>query len=261
MGTPAFTNRLIHEKSPYLLQHAHNPVNWYPWGKEAFDLSKAEDRPIFLSIGYATCHWCHVMDKESFQNPEIAQLMNDTFVNIKVDREELPEVDGIYMEFAQALMASAGGWPLNVILTPELKPFFAVTYLPPADKRGLVEGEFIRHMHLLWRGEERKNLEDQANKIVEIFEEASKSFGEDLPSEASLNQGLETLYTLSDPVYGGFKGEPKFPMGYQASLFLHHAKSKNDNRSLFLRRACVRNDAPRGDLRCNWRGIFPLFCR
>ena len=136
MSTPQFTNRLIKEKSPYLLQHAHNPVDWYPWGPEAFEQAKKLDRPIFLSIGYATCHWCHVMEKESFENPEIAKLMNETFINIKVDREELPEVDSIYMEFAQALMASAGGWPLNLILTPDLKPFFAVTYLPPANRRG-----------------------------------------------------------------------------------------------------------------------------
>src|SRR5579871_6426852 len=131
-------NHLIHEKSPYLLQHAHNPVDWYPWSKEAFEKAKELDRPIFLSIGYATCHWCHVMEKESFQDPAIAQLMNDTFVNIKVDREELPEVDSIYMDFAQALMASAGGWPLNLVLTPDLKPFFAMTYLPAANHRGLV---------------------------------------------------------------------------------------------------------------------------
>ena len=109
------TNRLIHEKSPYLLQHANNPVDWYPWGDEAFEAAQKQDKPIFLSIGYATCHWCHVMGKESFEDPEVAKVMNEAFVNIKVDREEHPEVDNIYMEFAQALMSSAGGWPLNVI--------------------------------------------------------------------------------------------------------------------------------------------------
>ncbi|NGX38006.1 MAG: hypothetical protein K1000chlam2_01175 [Chlamydiae bacterium] len=132
------SNRLSQEKSPYLLQHANNPVDWYPWGEEAFEKARAEDKPIFLSIGYATCHWCHVMEKETFENVEIAQLMNDTFVNIKVDREEHPEIDSIYMEFAQALMSSAGGWPLNVVLTADLKPFFAVTYLPPKAAKGLL---------------------------------------------------------------------------------------------------------------------------
>src|ERR1700733_1960919 len=113
-----FTNRLIHEKSPYLLQHAHNPVDWYPWGEEAFNAAKEQDKPIFLSIGYATCHWCHVMERESFENLEVAKLMNQTFINIKVDREELPDVDSLYMEFAQSMMAGAAGWPLTVILTP-----------------------------------------------------------------------------------------------------------------------------------------------
>ncbi len=136
MSAPPFTNRLIKEKSPYLLQHAHNPVDWYPWGQEAFDSAKKLNLPIFLSIGYATCHFCHVMEKESFQNEKVAALMNEAFVNIKVDREELPQVNNMYMEFAQALMASACGWPLNLILTPDLKPFFAVTYLPAEAKGG-----------------------------------------------------------------------------------------------------------------------------
>ena len=125
-----FTNRLVHEKSPYLQQHAHNPVDWYPWGEEAFAKAKELDRPIFLSIGYATCHWCHVMERESFANPEIGQLLNGAFINIKVDREEHPEVDSLYMDLAQAMMTGGGGWPLNVILAPDLKPLLAVTYLP-----------------------------------------------------------------------------------------------------------------------------------
>src|SRR5262245_50317301 len=134
-----YTNRLVNEKSPYLLQHAHNPVNWYPWGDEAFQAARDQDKPIFLSIGYATCHWCHTMERESFEDLEVAQLMNETFINIKVDREELPEVDNLYMEFAQSMMAGAAGWPLNVILTSrDLKPFFATTYLPPHSMHGLM---------------------------------------------------------------------------------------------------------------------------
>ena len=125
-----FTNRLIHESSPYLLQHAHNPVDWYPWTEEAFEKAKKEDKPVLVSIGYAACHWCHVMERESFENPEVAAIMNEHFVNIKVDREERPDVDHIYMDAIQAITGS-GGWPLNVFLTPDRKPFYGGTYFPP----------------------------------------------------------------------------------------------------------------------------------
>ena len=128
---PEHTNRLIHEKSPYLLQHAHNPVDWYPWGEEAFAKARKENKPIFLSVGYSTCHWCHVMERESFENPAVAKLMNDSFVSIKVDREERPDVDATYMTFVQAT-TGGGGWPMTVFLTPELKPFAGGTYLPSA---------------------------------------------------------------------------------------------------------------------------------
>src|SRR5258706_9427244 len=130
---PAHTNRLAREKSPYLLQHAHNPVDWYPWGEEAFAKARRENKPIFLSIGYSTCHWCHVMAHESFENPEIAKLMNELFVNIKVDREERPDVDRVYMTYVQAT-TGGGGWPMSVFLTPELKPFYGGTYFPPDDR-------------------------------------------------------------------------------------------------------------------------------
>src|SRR3954454_3970333 len=129
------TNRLAQEKSPYLLQHAHNPVDWYPWGEAAFEKARKENKPIFLSIGYSTCHWCHVMERESFENPEIAKLINDGFIAIKVDREERPDVDRVYMTFVQATTGS-GGWPMTVFLTPELKPFFGGTYFPPDDAHG-----------------------------------------------------------------------------------------------------------------------------
>src|ERR1700723_2127571 len=135
-GASHKTNRLAGETSPYLLQHATNPVDWYPWGSEALARSKAENRPIFLSIGYSACHWCHVMERESFENPTIASLMNEHFVNIKVDREERPDLDQIYMDAVQALTGS-GGWPLNVFLTPEGKPFYAGTYFPPVDRYGM----------------------------------------------------------------------------------------------------------------------------
>src|SRR5579862_15348 len=234
MAPPPHSNRLIHEKSPYLLQHAHNPVDWYPWGQEAFDEAKRLDKPIFLSIGYATCHWCHVMEKESFENPEIAKLMNEAFVNVKVDREELPEVDSIYMEFAQALMASAGGWPLNLILTYDLKPFFAVTYLPPINQRGLIGmTHFIQHICQLWKSDERKALIDQADKVVELFEKMTLFSGMDMPDEGTLQIAMELMYEFTDPVYGGLKGEPKFPMGYQSIFLLEYASIKADSRALF----------------------------
>src|SRR6266850_2677502 len=134
--TAAHSNRLIHETSPYLLQHAHNPVDWHPWGDEAFQKAKHENRPILLSIGYSACHWCHVMERESFENEEIAALMNDLFVNIKVDREERPDVDEIYMNAVQ-MLTGRGGWPMTVFLTPEGKPFFGGTYFPPEDRHGM----------------------------------------------------------------------------------------------------------------------------
>lgn len=230
-----FTNRLIQEKSPYLLQHAHNPVDWYPWGNEAFEVAVKEQKPIFLSIGYATCHWCHVMAKESFQDPQLAAQLNETFVNIKVDREELPDVDSLYMEFAQALMSSAGGWPLNLILTPELKPIFAVTYLPPTSKRGLMGlGEFVRQIQALWASEERQKLVDQADKMLELFQKVVVHIpGEDLPDQGVLMSAIEALFELADPVHGGLKGTPKFPLGYQVQLFLAMARVQSDSRALF----------------------------
>src|SRR5262245_52730397 len=200
------TNRLIEEKSPYLLQHAHNPVDWYPWGEEAFRASKDQDKPIFLSIGYATCHWCHVMEKESFENLEVARMMNDVFVNIKIDREELPEVDSLYMEFAQSMMAGAAGWPLNVILTPELQPFFAATYLPPHSSHGYMGLiELVQRIREVWSSEERERVELQASKIVEVFSESVHVKGDELPEKEKIEDAAELLFKMADPIYGGMK--------------------------------------------------------
>jgi uncharacterized protein YyaL (SSP411 family) len=157
-------NRLIDEKSPYLLQHAHNPVDWYPWGDEAFAVARSEGKPIFLSIGYSTCHWCHVMERESFEDPAIAGLMNDLFVNIKVDREERPDIDRVYMTTVQALTGQ-GGWPLSVWLTPELKPFFGGTYFPPRSHFGRPGfPEILQSISETWR-QRREQVEDSAQKI------------------------------------------------------------------------------------------------
>lgn len=230
-----FTNRLIKEKSPYLLQHAHNPVDWYPWGEEATGRAKATQKPIFLSIGYATCHWCHTMETESFENPAIAELMNEAFINIKVDREELPEVDALYMEFAQSMMAGASGWPLNIFLTPDLEPFFAATYLPPFSQDAMMGlTELIQHIKELWDGGEREKIEVQAAKIVEFFAEHQEIKGENLPEKHLVEDLSEIYYKIADPIYGGFKGAPKFPVGYQYLFLLICSSVLKDGRALFL---------------------------
>lgn len=151
-----YTNRLINEKSPYLLQHAHNPVDWYPWGDDAFRKAEKEDKPIFLSIGYSTCHWCHVMERESFEDEEVAAILNEHYVSIKVDREERPDIDTIYMSVCQA-MTGHGGWPLTVIMTPDKKPFFAGTYFPKKSSRGMPGlTDILIQIADLWR-ERKKN--------------------------------------------------------------------------------------------------------
>ncbi len=233
--TPKYTNRLVKEKSPYLLQHAHNPVDWYPWGNEAFQAAMDQDKPIFLSIGYATCHWCHTMEAESFEDSEVAQLLNKAFINIKVDREELPEVDGLYMEFAQSMMSGSAGWPLNVILTPDLQPFFAVTYLPPRptdEMMGLTD--LIDRIQDVWNSDDRPRVIEQAEKIVEVFSNSIHSKGEELPDEALVEDAIDLLYKMADPVYGGMKGAPKFPIAYQVNLLMQYSSLKNDSRALFI---------------------------
>jgi hypothetical protein len=230
-----YTNRLIKEKSPYLIQHSHNPVDWYPWGEEAFNAAKEQDKPIFLSIGYATCHWCHVMERESFENEEIAKLLNDAFINIKVDREELPHVDSLYMEFAQSMMSGSAGWPLNVILTPELQPFFSATYLPPHTSHGLMGvKELISRIQEVWKGEERERILEQAEKIVEVFAENVHLQGNELPVKEDIEDAADLLFKMSDPVHGGLKGAPKFPIGYQYSFLMHFYATNKDSRALFM---------------------------
>ena len=163
-------NHLADQTSPYLLQHAHNPVDWYPWGPEALQRSLEEDKPIFLSIGYAACHWCHVMEKESFEDPIIAGLLNENFICIKVDREERPDLDHIYMTAVQ-LLTGSGGWPMSVFLTPELKPFYGGTYFPPRKSHGLPAfGEILRTINHLWRNE-RENLLRVSEKLHERLED------------------------------------------------------------------------------------------
>lgn len=219
-GTAMYTNRLFLETSQYLNQHAHNPVNWYPWGKEAFEKAKTENLPILVSIGYSTCHWCHVMEEESFEDPEIAGYLNRHYVAVKVDREERPDVDSIYMKAVQA-MGIHGGWPLNVVLTPDLKPFFGGTYFPPRDgERGVMSG-FLSILKKIRQAfdEKRQYIEDTALAVTRHIQKSSVTDREgDLPDQAIFSDILVSLKGAFDPQNGGIKGAPKFPSSLPVSL-------------------------------------------
>jgi uncharacterized protein YyaL (SSP411 family) len=215
-------NRLQYEKSPYLLQHAANPVDWYPWGEEAFARAKGEDKPVFLSIGYSTCHWCHVMAHESFEDGETASLLNEAFVCVKVDREERPDIDGIYMRICQ-MMTGGGGWPLTVVMTPERRPFFAATYIPKESrwgKTGLVE--LIPQIGRLWRTE-RERIEEAAAKTVSVLRQPVSEQGE-APGEETLSDAFAELQGQLDVEFGGFGAAPKFPMPHQLLFLLRHGE-------------------------------------
>ncbi|HEX2569617.1 MAG TPA: thioredoxin domain-containing protein [Polyangia bacterium] len=221
-------NRLIHEKSPYLLQHAHNPVDWYPWGEEAFQRARAEDKPIFLSIGYSTCHWCHVMERESFENPDIARLMNEHYVNIKVDREERPDVDQIYMAFVQAT-TGGGGWPMSVFLTPELKPFFGGTYFPPEDRYGRRGfASLLGHIANVWR-ERRDDLRRSGDSVIAAL---TKSVGQAEASElldrGVLTEGFRVFRAGFDTGSPGFGEAPKFPRPVVLNFLLRYFDRTGD---------------------------------
>lgn len=255
-----FVNRLIHEKSPYLLQHAHNPIDWYPWGDEAFEAARESGKPIFLSIGFATCHWCHVMARESFEDPSIAQLMNSVFICIKVDREELPEVDTMYMEFATAIMSAGAGWPLNILLTPDRQPFFATTYLPPINKRGTMGlAELIEQIHTLWTGDEKELIYEQAKSVVDAFAGSIQPYGEDLPTKPDFTDAVEHLFELVDPLHGGFKGSPKFPIGYLATLFTILGKQDTESRALYFVKITL-DQIRRGGIHDHIGGGFSRYC-
>ncbi|MBI3991063.1 MAG: thioredoxin domain-containing protein [Candidatus Omnitrophica bacterium] len=232
-----YTNRLINEKSPYLLQHAHNPVDWYPWGDEAFEKARKENKPIFLSIGYSTCHWCHVMEEESFSDSGIAEIMNKHFVSIKVDREERPDIDNIYMNAAVALTGS-GGWPLNLFLTHGLKPFYAGTYFPPEDKWGATGFKTV----LLSIADAWENRKDEVARSSESLAEALQQQVASGKSKRILSASVENEDTLKnayvqlaqnfDSRFGGFGNAPKFPSGHTLSFLLRHWKRHNDAVSL-----------------------------
>ncbi|VGO19436.1 thioredoxin domain-containing protein [Pontiella sulfatireligans] len=214
-----FTNRLAEEKSPYLLQHAHNPVDWHPWGGEAFDLAAKEDKPVFLSIGYATCHWCHVMEHESFENEEIAALMNEAFVCIKVDREERPDIDNIYMTVCQ-MMTGSGGWPLTMILSPDKKPFHAATYIPPDQRFGRVGmKQLIPRISDAWKNQRSKVLES-AGQITDVLAKQQAQGSGAALSPILLADGAHELMKQYDPDKGGFGMQPKFPTPHRLVFLL-----------------------------------------
>ena len=219
-------NNLQYERSPYLLQHAHNPVHWYAWKPEAFERARAEKKPILVSIGYSTCHWCHVMERESFENEDIAQFMNEHFVNIKVDREERPDVDAIYMEACQ-ILTGGGGWPLNCFLTPEGKPFYAGTYFPPRPAFNRPSWiQLLQHLSNIWQKEPQKAI-DQAENLMRHIERNDGLFiknadaPEDLRTVSFQQSDLDAIFNRLkqdfDPLEGGFGGAPKFP----ATMAIH----------------------------------------
>lgn len=230
-------NHLVHEHSRYLRQHAYQPVDWYPWGQEALEKALAEQKLIFLSIGYSSCHWCHVMAHEAFEDPELAQQMNQLFVNIKIDREEHPEVDGLYMKFAQMMVYGPVGWPLNIITTPSRIPFFAATYLPIHSQEGQMGCfELLEHIRLLFEGKEKETVVSRAGQMVAAVQmmNIQETETRNLPSVQHVSLWVSLFISLADPLFGGLRGEPKFPLSYQNDFLLAYAVDASDPRVLFL---------------------------
>lgn len=231
------TNSLINETSPYLLQHAHNPVDWHPWGEEALQKAKKEDKPVLVSIGYAACHWCHVMERESFENEETARLMNKNFINIKIDREERPDIDHIYMDAVQA-MTGSGGWPLNVFLTPDGRPFYGGTYFPPvrAFNRGSWR-EILEAIHYAYK-DKKDEIESQADNLTNHLKDSnafgigSQSKNESIFSPDTLNEIAKNLLASADKEWGGFGKAPKFPQTFSIQFLLRHYHFTGDEESL-----------------------------
>lgn len=225
-----YTNKLISEKSPYLLQHAHNPVDWFPWGDEAFEKAKGEEKPIFLSIGYSTCHWCHVMARESFEDDEVAELLNKHFVSIKVDREERPDIDMIYMNACQA-MTGQGGWPLTVVMTPDKKPFFAGTYFPKESKwgrPGLMD--ILKQLIEVWE-KERSRIDTVGNQVMRILQAQDHGTPGKL-EESIIEEAFHEFSINFDVKYGGFGMAPKFPTPHNLLFLLRYWHKTGDNKAL-----------------------------
>ncbi len=254
-GGPEF-NRLIFESSPYLLQHARNPVDWYPWGDEAFERARAEDRPIFLSVGYSTCHWCHVMARESFENHATARVLNEHFIAIKVDREERPDIDEIYMTATQ-LLTGAGGWPMSVWLTPGGRPWYAGTYFPPRGAQGRPGfRDLLRSLAETWR-ERREEVEAQASRVADAVR-GSAAMREMAPVElthALARGAVEALADRFDPVHGGFSAAPGFPPHAALRLLLDHYRRTGEPHALEMAVATL-NAMARGGIHDHLGGGF-----
>jgi len=234
MSEHKHTNRLNHETSPYLRQHAHNPVDWYPWGEEALAKARREDKPIFLSIGYSACHWCHVMERESFENEPTAALMNELFVNIKVDREERPDLDSIYMEAVQA-MTGQGGWPMSMFLTPDGKPFYGGTYYPPEPRYGMPS--FIQVLHSVANAyqSKRDQINDQAQRLTELLQQTATLTAQDSDlSTAILDEAIQQLLQYFDSEEGGFGSQPKFPQPMTLDFAMTQQARKGDLDALYM---------------------------
>ncbi|PYJ74170.1 MAG: hypothetical protein DME77_12005, partial [Verrucomicrobia bacterium] len=244
------TNRLAHEKSPYLLQHAHNPVDWYPWGEEAFAKARRENKPIFLSVGYSTCHWCHVMAHESFESEEVAAIMNREFVNIKVDREERPDVDRVYMTFVQAT-TGGGGWPMSVWLTPDLKPFVGGTYFPPEDRYGQPGfKKVLERIAAAWK-ENHDKIVEQGGKIVAALRESQSAAGIEGKIDATiLDTAYQQIERSYDPKEGGFGTAPKFPrpvtLNFLTRFYARDPKSESGKQALKMTLFTLRKMAAGG---------------
>src|SRR5437763_2203791 len=221
MAEPKHTNRLQHETSPYLLQHARNPVDWFPWGEEALAKARAENKPILLSIGYSACHWCHVMEHESFENEEIAQLMNENFINIKVDREERPDLDQIYMTAVQ-MMTGQGGWPMTMFLTPEGVPFYGGTYFPPNDRYNMPGfPRVLLSVAEAYRSQPEQVANTATSMLGELRRIGLAEESRDLLTHEILESAYRRIAKNYDQVNGGFGGAPKFPPAMTLEFFLH----------------------------------------
>jgi uncharacterized protein YyaL (SSP411 family) len=230
---PQHTNRLIHETSPYLKQHAHNPVDWHPWGEEALTKAKAENKPILLSIGYSACHWCHVMERESFENPDIAKLMNENFVNIKVDREERPDLDDIYQKSAQAFMRRGGGWPLTVFLTPDQEPFWGGTYFPPTPRYGMPGfPEVLLGVAEAYNKEPHQVLQNTQKVKAGLRQISAPQPSNDPLTDELLDGAVKDLSAFYEPVHGGFGDAPKFPTPPPFHVLLRQFARTKDQKAL-----------------------------
>ena len=246
-GSDNRPNRLIKEKSPYLLQHAYNPVDWYAWNEEAFEKARAENKPVFLSIGYSTCHWCHVMEKESFEDAEVAELMNEAFVSIKVDREERPDIDHVYMTVCQ-MMTGSGGWPLTIVMTPDKKPFFAATYIPKGSRFGRTGMmELIPRIREVWTNRHNDVLESAENMTSALRSVEKENPGE-LLDLTVLDKAYQELSERFDTTYGGFSGPPKFPTPHNFFFMLRYWRRTDRQEALEMVEKTLQE--------IRWGGIF-----